>query len=60
MKVVSESVAALTPDERRAAADKIKAHGPFGMRHMGRAEDFSAGSDMVQRLSPFNKLRVRE
>jgi len=29
------------------------------MRHMGRAEDFSAGSDMIQRLSPFNKLRVR-
>ena len=35
MKVVSESVATLTPDERRAAAEWSKAHRGFGMHHGG-------------------------
>jgi len=35
MKVVSESVATLTPDERHAAAEWAKAHRGFGMRHGG-------------------------
>jgi uncharacterized membrane protein len=35
MKIVSESVATLTPDERRAAAEWAKAHRGFGMRHGG-------------------------
>ena len=35
MKVVSESVATLTPDERRAAAEWAMAHRGFGMHHGG-------------------------
>jgi uncharacterized membrane protein len=35
MKVVSEGVATLTPDERRAAAEWVKAHKDFGMHRRG-------------------------
>ena len=35
MKVVSESVATLTPDERHAAAEWAREHRGFGMRHDG-------------------------
>ena len=35
MKVVSESVATLTPDERRAAAEWAREHRGFGMHHGG-------------------------
>ncbi len=34
-KVVSESVATLTPEERQAAADSIRSHMPFGRHHRG-------------------------
>jgi len=40
LKIVSQSVAALTQDERRAAADKIKSHMSFGMHHMGQGRGF--------------------
>jgi len=39
-KIVSESVATLTPEERRAAADKIGSHRLFGMHHMGQGRGF--------------------
>ena len=39
-KIASESVATLTPEERRAAADKISSHGLFGMHHMGHGRGF--------------------
>lgn len=35
MKVVSESAAALTPDERRAAAERARDHRGFGMHRGG-------------------------
>ena len=40
LKVVSESVAALTPDERRDAAERAREHRGFGMHHEGGGHGF--------------------
>ncbi|HEY0283406.1 MAG TPA: periplasmic heavy metal sensor [Rhizomicrobium sp.] len=40
LKVVSESVAALTPDERRAAVERAREHRGFGMHRGGRSRGF--------------------
>ncbi|MGC9952767.1 MAG: periplasmic heavy metal sensor [Rhizomicrobium sp.] len=40
MKVVSESVATLAPDERRADAEWAMAHRGFGMHHRGEGHGF--------------------
>lgn len=40
MKVMSESVAALTPDERRAVVDRVRAHRGFEMRRRGAGQGF--------------------
>lgn len=40
LKVVSESVATLTPDERRDAAERARAHWGFGMHHGGEGHGF--------------------
>jgi uncharacterized membrane protein len=40
LKVVSESAATLTPDERRAAAERARAHKGFGMHRGGGGRGF--------------------
>jgi uncharacterized membrane protein len=40
LKVVSESVATLTPDERRDAAEQAREHRGFGMHHGGEGRGF--------------------
>ena len=40
VKVVSESVGALTPDERRTAIERAREHRGFGMRGEGRGRGF--------------------
>ena len=40
MKVVSESVATLTPEERRDAAERAREHRGFGMHHGGEGHGF--------------------